>query len=142
MGACRPGEVGAGAAFLARVLQYMETPQYLRKALVAMHQDLRMAGSLPPLDAPHHLRASEWGPFREGVIKSSDPTWGSVIDIGLEQVSPLHYGILSHISMPCAGRLVLLQNLEVPRVAQNSLGLAGHPASQSSAACKSPADDK
>ncbi|KAK9866650.1 hypothetical protein WJX84_000349 [Apatococcus fuscideae] len=81
----RAGEVGAGAAFLARILQYMETPQYLRKALVAMHQDLRMAGSLSPLDAPHHLRASEWGPFREGVVKSSDPAWGSVLDIGLEQ---------------------------------------------------------
>ncbi|KAK9842784.1 hypothetical protein WJX74_002415 [Apatococcus lobatus] len=81
----RAGEVGAGAAFLARILQYMETPQYLRKTLVAMHQDLRMAGSLPPLDAPHHLRASEWGPYREGIVKSSDPAWGSTFDIGLEQ---------------------------------------------------------
>jgi predicted SPOUT superfamily RNA methylase MTH1 len=26
-----PGTVGAGAAFLARVLQFMETPQYLRR---------------------------------------------------------------------------------------------------------------
>lgn len=33
----------AGAAFLARVCQYLETPQYLRKALVPMHPDLRLA---------------------------------------------------------------------------------------------------
>lgn len=26
-----PGTIGAGAAFLARVLQFMETPQYLRR---------------------------------------------------------------------------------------------------------------
>ncbi len=54
-----------------------------------MHQDLRMAGSLPPLDAPHHLRASEWGPYREGIVKESDSAWGSVLDIGLEQVGRL-----------------------------------------------------
>lgn len=31
-----PGSVGAGAAFLARVLQFMETPQYLRKYVPAL----------------------------------------------------------------------------------------------------------
>lgn len=34
-----------GAAFLARVCQYLETPQYLRKALIPMHPDLRLAVS-------------------------------------------------------------------------------------------------
>lgn len=40
------GEGGgeSGGAFLARVLQYLETPQYLRKALIPMHPDLRYAG--------------------------------------------------------------------------------------------------
>jgi hypothetical protein len=51
-----------------------------------MHQDLRYAGMLPPLDAPHHLRASEWGPFREGVVRRCDPVNGSCIDVGLEMV--------------------------------------------------------
>lgn len=31
----------SGAAFLARLLQYLETPQYLRKALFPMHSSLR-----------------------------------------------------------------------------------------------------
>jgi predicted SPOUT superfamily RNA methylase MTH1 len=39
----KDGTVGAGAAFLARVVQYLETPQYLRRALVPMHSDLRLA---------------------------------------------------------------------------------------------------
>jgi hypothetical protein len=40
----KDGTVSAGAAFLARVAQYLETPQYLRKALIPMHPDLRLAG--------------------------------------------------------------------------------------------------
>lgn len=31
----------SSAAFLIRVLQYLETPQYLRKALFPMHNSLR-----------------------------------------------------------------------------------------------------
>lgn len=44
-----------------------------------MHADLKYAGALPPLDAPHHLRSSEWGPYREGVVRRSDPGMGSLI---------------------------------------------------------------
>jgi predicted SPOUT superfamily RNA methylase MTH1 len=51
-----------------------------------MHPDLKFAGVLPPLDAPHHLRSTEWGPYREGVVRSSDPASGSLIDVGLEKV--------------------------------------------------------
>jgi predicted SPOUT superfamily RNA methylase MTH1 len=40
----KDGTISAGAAFLARVAQYLETPQYLRKALIPMHPDLRLAG--------------------------------------------------------------------------------------------------
>ncbi|KAK0557055.1 hypothetical protein OC846_000701 [Tilletia horrida] len=54
--------------FLARILQYLETPQYLRKALFPMHRDLRLAGLLPPLDCPHHLRFQDRAPYREGVV--------------------------------------------------------------------------
>ncbi|KAF8058136.1 Spo [Scenedesmus sp. PABB004] len=91
-----PGSVGAGAAFLARVAQYLETPQYLRKALIPMHPDLRLAGALPPLDAPHHMRASEWAPWREGLVMRSSPGAGSVVDIGLDRMAavpaPLRVG--------------------------------------------------
>ncbi len=30
-----------------------------RRALIPMHPDLKYAGVLPPLDAPHHLRSTE-----------------------------------------------------------------------------------
>ncbi|KAI9298304.1 DUF171-domain-containing protein [Neoconidiobolus thromboides FSU 785] len=54
--------------FMARVLQYLETPQYLRKQLFPIHKDLQFAGLLNPLDCPHHLRSSEISRFREGII--------------------------------------------------------------------------
>ncbi|XP_073114194.1 uncharacterized protein [Elaeis guineensis] len=55
------------APFLVRFLQYLETPQYLRRRLFAMHNSLRIVGLLPPLDAPHHVRKHEWSPFHEEI---------------------------------------------------------------------------
>ena len=54
--------------FLARILQYLECPQYLRKLLFPVHPDLRYAGLLNPLDAPHHVRATEFSQWREGAV--------------------------------------------------------------------------
>ncbi len=55
-------------AFMARVLQYCECPQYLRRNFFPMHPDLQFAGLLAPLDAPHHVRALDRSEFREGVV--------------------------------------------------------------------------
>lgn len=49
---------------LARILEYLECPQYLRKYLFPMCDELKFVGLLNPLDAPHHLRASEECPYR------------------------------------------------------------------------------
>ena len=54
--------------FLARVLQYLETPQYLRKSFFPKHKDLQYAGILNPLDCPHHMRIDDEVDFREGVV--------------------------------------------------------------------------
>ncbi|TQD90294.1 hypothetical protein C1H46_024122 [Malus baccata] len=77
----------SGAAFLVRILRYLETPQYLRKALFPKHNSLRYVGMLPPLDAPHHLRKHEWGLFREGVtLKERPPNLvGTLVDVGLSK---------------------------------------------------------
>ena len=45
--------------YFTRLLEYLETPQYLRKALFPRHPDLKFTGLLNPLDTPHHLRANE-----------------------------------------------------------------------------------
>ncbi|XP_042381234.1 putative methyltransferase C9orf114 homolog isoform X2 [Zingiber officinale] len=80
-------ESQSGALFLVRILQYLETPQYLRRRLFPMHKSLKFVGLLPPLDAPHHLRKHEWCPFREGVTLDANPSnsEGTSVDVGLNK---------------------------------------------------------
>lgn len=64
-------------------LEYVETPQYLRKALFPKHPALRFAGLMNPLDTPHHVRADEWFPYREGVVinrpsKEGNGSWANI----------------------------------------------------------------
>lgn len=56
------------ATFLCRVLQYLETPQYLRKLLFPLHPDLKFVGLLNPLDCSHHVKAEDEVCYREGVV--------------------------------------------------------------------------
>lgn len=49
-------------------MEYLETPQYLRKAMFPRSEALKFAGLMNPVDAPHHLRATEWFAYREGVV--------------------------------------------------------------------------
>ncbi|XP_076353887.1 28S rRNA (uridine-N(3))-methyltransferase [Tachypleus tridentatus] len=53
---------------MARIIQYLECPQYLRKHIFPLHPDLQFAGLLNPLDSPHHLRTEDKCPFREGIV--------------------------------------------------------------------------
>ncbi|KAF5304369.1 hypothetical protein FQA39_LY09748 [Lamprigera yunnana] len=72
---------------LARILQYLECPQYLRKYFFPVHSDLQYAGVLNPLDTPHHLRQSDEFSFREGVVTNKPPKTGkgSLVNVGLLQ---------------------------------------------------------
>ena len=60
--------------FMARLLQYLECPQYLRRTFFPMHPDLQFAGLLPPTDAPHHVRANDRSKYREGVVMKKNAT--------------------------------------------------------------------
>jgi predicted SPOUT superfamily RNA methylase MTH1 len=73
--------------FFTRNLEYMETPQYLRKLLFPIHPDLKYSGMLNPLDTPHHLRFDEESEFREGVVvkRPVAENSGSWVNIGLKK---------------------------------------------------------
>ncbi|KAI4138899.1 MAG: hypothetical protein LQ341_004459 [Variospora aurantia] len=87
--------------FLIHLLSYLETPPFLRKHLFPMHPNLKLAGSLPSLDMPHHLRSNEWCRYREGVTigqqteehgrkkkrRKDDmpPEESTLVDVGLSQ---------------------------------------------------------
>jgi len=84
-------DTGGGAAraceLMARNLEYLETPPYLRKHLFDMHPDLQYVGLMPPLDIPHHLRKDEALPYREGVTSGKpmkEGKDGTFVFVGLE----------------------------------------------------------
>jgi predicted SPOUT superfamily RNA methylase MTH1 len=75
--------------FIALLLNYLETPQYLRKALFKLNPDLEFAGILPPLRTPHHplsgkTKHLKLGEYREGVVLSESKE-GLIVDIGVQQ---------------------------------------------------------
>jgi predicted SPOUT superfamily RNA methylase MTH1 len=71
------------------ILEYIDTPQYLRKRLYRKKEELSFAGILPPLRAPHHPlehrpKYIPLGSFREGVMLfQSDGE--NLVDIGMQQ---------------------------------------------------------
>jgi len=76
--------------FIKLVLEYLETPQYLRRRLFPLSDDLRFAGLLPPLRIPSHkpkvpVQSLRPGEFREGVVLAD----GVTVDIGLDRPAEL-----------------------------------------------------
>uniref|UniRef100_A0A1A7WAE7 28S rRNA (uridine-N(3))-methyltransferase n=1 Tax=Iconisemion striatum TaxID=60296 RepID=A0A1A7WAE7_9TELE len=81
------GKKGHACIQLARILQYMECPQYLRKWFFPVHKDLQYAGLLNPLDSPHHMRIDEESDFREGRVldKPAKAGKGSLVSCGMRK---------------------------------------------------------
>lgn len=78
-------------AFIAKMLNYLETPQYLRKRLYKIEPDLQYAGILPPLRTPHHPlsgknRDLKVGEYREGLVVSQGKE-GLQVDIGVQSLA-------------------------------------------------------
>ncbi len=79
--------------FIALLLNYLETPQYLRKRLFKLEPSLQFAGILPPLRTPHHpvsskTRDLKTGEYREGLVLSQAKE-GLLVDIGVDQLALL-----------------------------------------------------
>ncbi|HYC27071.1 MAG TPA: putative RNA uridine N3 methyltransferase [Nitrososphaerales archaeon] len=80
------------AALIRRVLEYLETPQYLRKRLFPLDESLHYAGILPPLRIPSHrvkvpVEELELGEVREGVVNAD-----GTVDVGLDEAPWLKGG--------------------------------------------------
>jgi methyltransferase len=76
---------------LVLLLEYLDTPQYLRKLLYPKMKYLQFAGMLPPIQSPHHkkfVRTSEIqsGEARPGVLIKERGSW--VVDVGLDRTIP------------------------------------------------------
>ena len=80
---------GRDLDFISLLLNYLETPQYLRKRLFKLEPSLQFAGILPPLRTPHHpvsgkTRDLKAGEYREGLVLSQAKE-GLLVDIGVDQ---------------------------------------------------------
>jgi predicted SPOUT superfamily RNA methylase MTH1 len=87
--------------FMARLLQYCECPQYLRRQFFPMHPDLQFAGLIAPIDAPHHVREGDQSKYREGVVlklKSNRPGGGSLVNCGIRN-RPVEYVEMKFVIM-------------------------------------------
>ena len=92
--------------FIALLLNYLETPQYLRKRLFKIEPRLQFAGILPPLRTPHHPISGKTadlkvGEYREGLVLS-EAKEGLLVDIGVEQPAILRekqYGVNERLTL-------------------------------------------
>ncbi len=76
--------------FIKDILEYMETPQYLRKYLIPIKPTLRYAGVLPPLQIPSHRpKRLKVGEVREGVVRRVAPDGTCWVDIGVKALASL-----------------------------------------------------
>jgi predicted SPOUT superfamily RNA methylase MTH1 len=83
----KPTAKANDAELIASILTYMETPQYLRKALFPFKPTLRYVGILPPLRTYHHplnkrIEALKPGQLRVGIVIKSNSNQ-SYVDIGV-----------------------------------------------------------
>jgi predicted SPOUT superfamily RNA methylase MTH1 len=76
---------------LKTILRYLDTPQYLRKILFPMMDQLQYAGILHPIKAPHHrvvddIRKVKAGDVRTGVLRKIK---GQLfVEVGLRSLVP------------------------------------------------------
>ena len=78
--------------YIARNLQYLESPSYLRKHLFKMHPDLKNASIMNPIECHHHLSPTDCCEFREGVTldRPTKKGAGSWVDIGMRQQAQMN----------------------------------------------------
>jgi len=74
---------------ISLILRYLETPQYLRKYLFPLKEELKYAGILPPLATPQHklevkIKDLKDGEFREAVITETSKR-AIMCDVGLKK---------------------------------------------------------
>ncbi len=76
--------------YIRDILEYLETPQYLRKYIFPLRRSLKFAGVLPPLAIPsHRSKHLKIGEIREGVVRHVAPDGTRWVDVGVDALAPL-----------------------------------------------------
>ena len=85
-------KTGGESKLIRAVLEYLDTPQYLRRILYEKRPELEDVGLLPPLRTPHHKLAEKpsnirRGDYREGVV--TERGGKLFVEAGLPALIPL-----------------------------------------------------
>ncbi|HKT21842.1 MAG TPA: putative RNA uridine N3 methyltransferase, partial [Nitrososphaerales archaeon] len=78
-----PGGKGEGQ-LIRRVLEYLETPQYLRRRLFPIEESLKYAGALPPLRIPSHKPKVTAADLGVGEVREGVANGDGTVDVGLD----------------------------------------------------------
>lgn len=70
---------------ICKVLEYLETPQYLRRRLYPLDESLKFAGTLPPLRIPSHKPKVPVGALKPGEVREGIANGDGSVDIGLDE---------------------------------------------------------
>jgi predicted SPOUT superfamily RNA methylase MTH1 len=74
-------------ALIRKVLEFLETPQYLRRKLFPLDEALQYAGVLPPLRIPSHKPMVSVEELKVGEIREGVTNVDGTLDIGLEELA-------------------------------------------------------
>lgn len=80
---------GGEGETISRVLEYLETPQYLRRRLFPLDETLKFAGVLPPLRIPSHKPRVPLDRIRVGEVREGAVNPDGTVDIGLDRAPKL-----------------------------------------------------
>lgn len=75
---------------ISKVLEYVATPQYLRRRLYPLDDALRFAGVLPPLKIPSHRPKVAAGSLKVGDVREGVTNNDGTVDLGLDVSAGLH----------------------------------------------------
>ena len=78
-----PGGRGDGA-LIRKVLEYLDTPQYLRRRIYPLEESLKFAGALPPLRIPSHKPKVSLTELRVGEVREGLVNGDGTVDVGLD----------------------------------------------------------
>ena len=73
------------ADLLRKILQYMDTPQYLRKSAFPKSQSLKFAGLLPPLRTRSHPLEANISDLQDGMVRWGLQVRPGKVDLGLDK---------------------------------------------------------
>ncbi|MDE1867252.1 MAG: hypothetical protein KGI08_06045 [Thaumarchaeota archaeon] len=81
-------------SLLRTTLRFLETPQYLRRAMYRKTDELQFAGSLSPLKIPSHVQTPDPHKIKQGDVRDGVVVFArgkKFVDVGFEQFIP-YYG--------------------------------------------------